>query len=117
MKPEVARIEGIQPTGAWSDPVRTVRIREHGIRYEAEFTKGQKTGFFCDQPDNRYRFAQWVQGRSVMDLCCWTGGIVAASLSHDLFAPADTREELRANVRAPAGFGDEFAARLPWSSH
>lgn len=77
--PEVARLEGIPAADTVSDPVRTVRIHEHGVRYEVDFTKGHKTGFFCDQRENRYRFAQWVQGRSVLDLCCYTGGFALAA--------------------------------------
>jgi 23S rRNA (cytosine1962-C5)-methyltransferase len=33
-----------------------------------------KTGFFCDQRENRRRLAEFCSGRSVLDLCCYTGG-------------------------------------------
>jgi len=73
--PDIARIEGIRtpPPGDGEAP-RTVRIREHDIRYEVNFAEGHKTGFFCDQRDNRRRLASLVRDQRVLDLCCYTGG-------------------------------------------
>lgn len=51
-----------------------VTIHEHGIRYRIHFEEGHKTGFFCDQRDNRRELARYCAGRSVLDLCCYTGG-------------------------------------------
>lgn len=51
-----------------------VNIRENGVRFRVEFATGHKTGFFCDQRDNRLRLARLCQGREVLDLCCYTGG-------------------------------------------
>lgn len=80
---ELARIEGIPRTGGVeSDPVRTVKIREHGVRFEVSFTDGHKTGFFCDQRDNRRNFGKLAAGRTVLDLCCYTGGFaISAALA------------------------------------
>ncbi|RPJ35037.1 MAG: class I SAM-dependent rRNA methyltransferase [Verrucomicrobiaceae bacterium] len=80
---ELARIEGIPRSGGVaSDPVRTVKIREHGVRYEVSFTDGHKTGFFCDQRDNRRDFGKLAAGRTVLDLCCYTGGFaISAALA------------------------------------
>ena len=80
---DLARIEGIPKTGGVvSDPVRSVKIREHGVRYEIDFSEGHKTGFFCDQRDNRKRFGTLAKGRSVLDLCCYTGGFgISAALA------------------------------------
>jgi len=81
--PELARIENIPRSGGVeSDPVRTVKIREHGVRYEVSFTDGHKTGFFCDQRDNRRDFGKLAAGRTVLDLCCYTGGFaISAALA------------------------------------
>jgi len=49
-------------------------IREHGIRYRVDVAAGHKTGFFCDQRDNRRRFAALCGDAAVLDLCCYTGG-------------------------------------------
>ena len=51
-----------------------VTIQEHGIRYRIHFDEGHKTGFFCDQRDNRRELARFCAGRTVLDLCCYTGG-------------------------------------------
>lgn len=51
-----------------------VRVRENGLRYAIDFEAGHKTGFFCDQRENRARLARWVGERSLLDLCCYTGG-------------------------------------------
>ncbi len=77
---ELARIEGIPRSGGVeSDPVRSVKIREHGVRYEVSFTDGHKTGFFCDQRDNRRNFGKLAEGRTVLDLCCYTGGFAISA--------------------------------------
>jgi 23S rRNA (cytosine1962-C5)-methyltransferase len=77
--PLVARIEGIATRKVPSDTMRTVPIREHGVRYEVNFAEGHKTGFFCDQRENRRRFAAWTKERRVLDLCCYTGGFSLAA--------------------------------------
>ena len=78
--PDLARIEGIPRVGgAVSDNVRAVKIREHSVRYEVDFSEGHKTGFFCDQRDNRNKFGALAAGRSVLDLCCYTGGFAIAA--------------------------------------
>lgn len=80
---ELGRIEGIpRQGGVVSDAVRTVKINEHGVRYEVNFTEGHKTGFFCDQRDNRRQFGQLAHGRNVLDLCCYSGGFsISAALA------------------------------------
>ena len=57
---------------------KTVRIREHGVRYLVNFEEGHKTGFFCDQRDNRARLGKLARGR-VLDLCTYTGGFALAA--------------------------------------
>ncbi|WP_165067562.1 class I SAM-dependent rRNA methyltransferase [Paludisphaera rhizosphaerae] len=51
-----------------------VTIQEHGVRYRIHFAEGHKTGFFCDQRDNRRELAKFCKGRAVLDACCYTGG-------------------------------------------
>lgn len=71
----IARMEGIRPADLPSGtPVRFVRIEENGIQFEVNFAEGHKTGFFCDQRDNRLKFSHLVEGKTVLDLCCYTGG-------------------------------------------
>ena len=80
---ELARVERIpRKGGVESDGVRAVKVREHGIRYEVDFSAGHKTGFFCDQRDNRRRFGTLAGGRSVLDLCSYSGGFaISAALA------------------------------------
>ncbi len=73
--PSIARMEGIDVnTAPESAPVRTVRVEENGIKYEVDFAQGHKTGFFCDQRDNRKKLATMVKGKTMLDLCCYSGG-------------------------------------------
>lgn len=79
--PEIAHIESIRlPAPDPTEPKR-VKVREHGVRYEVDFEQGHKTGFFCDQRDNRLRLSKLVKDRTVLDLCCYTGGF-AISAKH-----------------------------------
>jgi 23S rRNA (cytosine1962-C5)-methyltransferase len=74
-----ARLEGIPFRRESGDAVRTVKIQEHGIRYEVDFETGHKTGFFCDQRENRRRLARHTRDRRVLDLCCYTGGFALSA--------------------------------------
>lgn len=78
--PHIARLEGIRQAPTPADRVRTVRIREHGVRYEIDFAEGHKTGFFCDQRDNRQRLTTFTRGQRVLDLCSYTGGFALAAM-------------------------------------
>ncbi len=80
--PHVARIEGIMPTDVPKSAVRFVKIKESGMVQEVDFADGHKTGFFCDQRDNRRKFGAPAKGLKVLDLCCYTGGFsIAAKLA------------------------------------
>ncbi|MBI3468575.1 MAG: class I SAM-dependent rRNA methyltransferase [Planctomycetes bacterium] len=63
-----------------SDPICTpdfpgrVTVTEYGTRFWVDLEAGHKTGFFCDQRENRRRLAAFCEGGSVLDLCCYTGG-------------------------------------------
>jgi 23S rRNA (cytosine1962-C5)-methyltransferase len=48
-------------------------FEESGLRFTAELAGGQKTGFYCDQRDNRRRAESLAGGRSVLDLFAHTG--------------------------------------------
>jgi 23S rRNA (cytosine1962-C5)-methyltransferase len=70
----IARIEGIDRRLIPAPTIRAVRIHENGVRYTVDFADGHKTGFFCDQRDNRLKLAGLSAGRRVLDVCCYTGG-------------------------------------------
>jgi 23S rRNA (cytosine1962-C5)-methyltransferase len=52
----------------------SVTVHEYGTRFRVQFEESHKTGFFCDQRENRRRLATYCAGKSVLDLCCYTGG-------------------------------------------
>ncbi|HXG59847.1 MAG TPA: class I SAM-dependent rRNA methyltransferase [Planctomycetota bacterium] len=56
-----------------------VVVREHGVQYRVDFRRGHKTGFFCDQRENRKAVADLSAGKDVLDLCCYTGGFAVAA--------------------------------------
>src|SRR5690606_26922421 len=45
---------------------RKVLVREHDIQYEVSPFEGHKTGFFCDQRDNRLRLRDFCRGKTVL---------------------------------------------------
>ncbi|MCA9002963.1 MAG: class I SAM-dependent rRNA methyltransferase, partial [Planctomycetes bacterium] len=51
-----------------------VWINENGVEFPVMLATGHKTGWFCDQRDNRQRVAALAEGRNVLDLCCNRGG-------------------------------------------
>jgi 23S rRNA (cytosine1962-C5)-methyltransferase len=57
-----------------------VTVREYGTRFRVRFAGGHKTGFFCDQRENRRRLAEFCGGRTVLDLCCYTGGFAVQAM-------------------------------------
>lgn len=75
---------GEPPTIASPSMPDQVVIQEFGTRFRVRFAGGHKTGFFCDQRENRKRLAEFCQGRTVLDLCCYSGGfaIQAKKLGH-----------------------------------
>lgn len=52
----------------------TVIFLENGIRFESAVLKGQKTGFFLDQRDNRSRVEKLAAGRDVLNVFSFSGG-------------------------------------------
>lgn len=47
---------------------------ENGLKFRADWLKGQKTGFFVDQRDNRALLEKYSKDRSVLNMFCYTGG-------------------------------------------
>ena len=47
---------------------------ENGLKFHIDWLKGQKTGFFVDQRDNRSLLEEYSNGRSVLNMFCYTGG-------------------------------------------
>lgn len=47
---------------------------ENGLKFHVDWLKGQKTGFFVDQRDNRKLLEHYAKGRNVLNMFCYTGG-------------------------------------------
>jgi len=57
-----------------------IRIREDGLYYSLVPGTGQKSGFYCDQRENRKRLEAYVKDAVVFDGCCYTGGFTLHAL-------------------------------------
>jgi 23S rRNA (cytosine1962-C5)-methyltransferase len=79
-------------------------IEEHGLRYPVRAAGGHKTGWFCDQRDNRVRVGALARGRNVLDLFCNTGGFAlqAAKQGARSVRAVDLDEVALARARAAA---------------
>ena len=47
---------------------------ENGLKFHVDWLRGQKTGFFVDQRENRLLLEKYSQGRNVLNMFCYTGG-------------------------------------------
>lgn len=54
--------------------VKKIKIKENGISFEVIAGEGYKTGFFCDQRENRFYLTNFVNGKRVLDLFSYTAG-------------------------------------------
>jgi 23S rRNA (cytosine1962-C5)-methyltransferase len=73
-----------QEGGIWQDSKSEqfpayVTIEENQVKYRIHFGTGHKTGFFCDQRENRAILASHAAGKSVLDVCCYSGGFSVAA--------------------------------------
>lgn len=82
-----------------------IAVEENGVRYIADLTEGQKTGWYYDQRDNRAFIAKFAKGKSVLDAYSYTGGFGM------LAAKAGARETVCLDSSAPALALAEESAR------
>lgn len=55
-------------------PPEFVEIVENGIHYQVNIVEGQKSGFYCDQRENRAITARYAKDKKVLDCFCYSGG-------------------------------------------
>jgi 23S rRNA (cytosine1962-C5)-methyltransferase len=106
---EEGRPEGRMLLGAQAPEL--LAIRERGARFWVDAWRGQKTGFFLDQRENRHLIRRLAHGRDVLNCFCFTGGfsVNAAlggarrvfSVDQDAEAIALARENFTQNGLAP----------------
>jgi 23S rRNA (cytosine1962-C5)-methyltransferase len=77
---------------------------ENGVQYQIDWVKGQKTGFFIDQRDNRNLLGKYSFGKKILNTFCYSGGFSLqalnqnASLVHSLDSSKKAIELTDANV-------------------
>ncbi|GAA4332494.1 23S rRNA (cytosine(1962)-C(5))-methyltransferase RlmI [Mucilaginibacter gynuensis] len=63
-------------------PPELVEVKENGITYGINIAEGQKSGFYCDQRDNRRIVASYAKGKKVLDCFSYTGGFTLNSFKN-----------------------------------
>ncbi|CCY02465.1 methyltransferase [Prevotella sp. CAG:924] len=77
---------------------------ENGLKFRVDWLRGQKTGFFVDQRENRSLLEKYATGKSVLNMFCYTGGFSVyamrggAKLVHSVDSSAKAIELTNANV-------------------
>ncbi|HLJ61321.1 MAG TPA: class I SAM-dependent methyltransferase, partial [bacterium] len=73
--PAVRRLEGLPREMGWlaGGGATEIEIDEAGVRFIVDVARGQKTGFFLDQRENRARAAELAAGGTVLDCFSYTG--------------------------------------------
>lgn len=67
---------GLEPEDGYliGGAVRSHVATENGLHFNVDWLRGQKTGFFVDQRDNRQLLEQYSYGKQVLNMFCYTGG-------------------------------------------
>jgi 23S rRNA (cytosine1962-C5)-methyltransferase len=67
----------------WGEnPPEFIEVKENGVRYHINIADGQKSGFYCDQRDNREILAAYTKDKEVLDCFCYSGGFTLNSLKN-----------------------------------
>jgi 23S rRNA (cytosine1962-C5)-methyltransferase len=82
LKGVVHRIEGEELAPLWGElPPPEESVLENGLRFHADLRRGQKTGLFLDQRDNRMLVRELAAGRRVLNLFSYTGAFSVYALA------------------------------------
>ena len=76
--------EGLQASSgilAGEAPPEFIEVVENGIRYQVNIADGQKSGFYCDQRENRKKVATHTKGNVVLDCFSYSGGFTLNALA------------------------------------
>lgn len=77
---------------------------ENGLKFHVDWLKGQKTGFFVDQRENRHLLERYAKGRNALNMFCYTGGFSfyamrgGANLVHSVDSSAKAIDLTNENV-------------------
>jgi 23S rRNA (cytosine1962-C5)-methyltransferase len=75
-------LETINQVLAGEHPPEIVKVLENGIVYGINIAEGQKSGFYCDQRDNRLITALYTKDKKVLDCFSYTGGFTLNALKN-----------------------------------
>ena len=75
-------LETINQVLAGEHPPEMVQVLENNITYGINIAEGQKSGFYCDQRDNRLITALHAKGKKVLDCFSYTGGFTLNALQN-----------------------------------
>ncbi|MEP7012623.1 MAG: class I SAM-dependent rRNA methyltransferase [Acidobacteriota bacterium] len=98
------------------EPPAEVEFFESGLCFTADLDAGQKTGFYCDQRENRRRVARYAAGRSVLDLFAHTGAFGLYALSGGASRVTHVESSLKAIERGQRlyAMNSQPADRAEW---
>ena len=94
-----------------TEKLEDIRIRESGLYYSMTPGSGQKSGFYCDQRENRIRIESYVKDAEVLDGCSYTGGFTLHALRagarhvHAVDSSSDAVHRLLSNVNLNVDLG------------
>jgi 23S rRNA (cytosine1962-C5)-methyltransferase len=91
-------------------------IREHGLKFYVDVEKGQKTGFYLDQRDNRRRIGELANDKDVLNCFCYSGGFSLSALQGGARSvlSVDSSAEALALARENAKLNNLAADRAEW---
>ncbi|HEX3386662.1 MAG TPA: class I SAM-dependent rRNA methyltransferase, partial [Mucilaginibacter sp.] len=75
-------LETVNQVLVGKQPPELVKVVENGITYGINIAEGQKSGFYCDQRDNRRITAEHTKGKRVLDCFSYTGGFTLNALKN-----------------------------------
>lgn len=91
-------------------------IREHGLKFYVDVEKGQKTGFYLDQRDNRRRVGELANDKDVLNCFCYSGGFSLSALQGGARSvlSVDSSAEALALARENLKLNNLAADRAEW---
>lgn len=99
----------------WGEQDEMIAV-ENGLKFHVDWLKGQKTGFFIDQRENRSLLEKYSKGRDVLNMFCYTGGFSfyalrgGANLVHSVDSSARAVDITEKNVQLNFAKDERHAA-------
>lgn len=93
-----------KPDEYWWGQPSTNYVLENGVKFSINWETGQKTGFFLDQRENRQLLISYVNGKTVLNAFCYTGGFSIYALKagarsvHSVDISGTALEQLEENI-------------------